>query len=132
MDKLLRAIIRAAFCLVQFAFAVPVHAVDCKWIDTVGEAAVENITPEEFHRSRVEYHQGIEEDFYRNFKVEGESIYKVRQGDTIWLICNRHVEMPQWLIKKHNPTKDFTALAAGEEIVIPVVEARFSEDALDN
>lgn len=91
----------------------------------------ENVTPEEFHRRRVEYHQGIEEDFYRNFTVHGEKIYHVQPGENIWTICNRTVEIPHWLIKKYNADKKLTALIAGEEIVIPIVEARVPEAMMD-
>ena len=92
----------------------------------------ESVTPEQFHTRRVEYHKGIEEDFYRNFRIEGENLYTVRRGDNIWLICNRNVGMPHWLLKKYNPNKEFSRLVAGEDIVIPLVEARFPEDALNN
>lgn len=92
----------------------------------------QNVTPEEFHRRRVEYHQGIEEDFYRNFRVEGETVYKIRPGDSIWLICNRNFEIPHWLLKKHNPNYDLANLIAGEDIVIPIVETRFQDEVLDN
>lgn len=92
----------------------------------------ESVTPEQFHTRRVEYHKGIEEDFYRNFRIEGENLYTVRRGDNIWLICNRNVGMPHWLLKKYNPNKNFGKLVAGEDIVIPLVEARFPEDVLNN
>jgi len=92
----------------------------------------ENVTPEEFHRRRVEYHKGIEEDFYRNFRVEGEDLYTIKRGDNIWLICNRNLGIPHWLLRKYNPNKDFSNLIAGEDIVIPLVEARFSNDVLNN
>lgn len=92
----------------------------------------EHVTPEEFHRRRVEYHQGIEEDFYRNFLVHGEKIYHVQPGENIWTICNRIVEIPHWLIKKYNADKNLTGLIAGQEIVIPIVEARVPEAIMVN
>jgi len=84
----------------------------------------ENVTPEELHRRRIEFHQGIEEDFYRNFRVEGDMLYVVKRGDNIWDICNRQYEIPYWLVKKYNPDRDLFNLHAGDEIVMPVVEAR--------
>lgn len=92
----------------------------------------EKVTPEEFHRRRVEYHQTIEEDFYRNFVVQGEQVYRVKSGDTLWLICNREFELPSWLLKKHNPETDFANLVVGQEILIPLVESRFENEALNN
>ncbi len=92
----------------------------------------QNVTPEEFHRRRLEYHQGIEEDFYGNFIVEGQTIHKVRRGESIWVLCNNTFEVPYWLLKKHNPNKALLNLAAGDEIVVPLVEARDSGAILNN
>ena len=82
------------------------------------------VTPEEFHRRRLEYHQGIEEDFYSRFYVEGVKMYKVKRGENIWTICNRIFEMPYWLIKKYNPQVDLNRLIAGQELQIPIVMAK--------
>ncbi|MFQ5604576.1 MAG: LysM peptidoglycan-binding domain-containing protein [bacterium] len=90
----------------------------------------EKVTPEEFHRRRVEYHQGIEEDFYRNYSIEGEKTYRIKRGENIWVICNSVFEIPYWLVKKHNPQKDLLRLYANEEIVIPIVEAKYQPSGL--
>jgi membrane-bound lytic murein transglycosylase D len=82
----------------------------------------ERVTPEAFHRKRIEYHEGIEEDFYSNFTVQGEKIRKVRRGDSIWKLCNQVYRIPYWLLMKHNPNTDLLNLSYGQEIVIPVVE----------
>lgn len=92
----------------------------------------ENVTPEEFHRRRVEYHEGIEEDFYQNFAIQGERLYRVRPGDNIWLICNRNFELPHWLVRKYNSDRELSNLVAGKELVIPIVEARFPQETLPN
>jgi membrane-bound lytic murein transglycosylase D len=92
----------------------------------------ERVTPEEFHRRRLEYHQGIEEDFYNNYNIEGDQTYKVRPGENIWIISNRRFEVPYWLIKKYNPDQDLFNLFAGQEIVIPIVVAKNPEEMLDN
>jgi membrane-bound lytic murein transglycosylase D len=84
----------------------------------------ENVTPEEFHRRRLEYHQGIEEDFYNNYSVVGETAYKVKRGDNIWIICNREFEIPYWLIKRYNPQADLLRLSAGQELIVPIVEPK--------
>ena len=82
----------------------------------------ESVTPEEFHRRRVEHHQGIEEDFYRNFRIDGQTAYKIKRGDTIWEICNQIYEIPHWLLKKYNPQIDLLRLFAGQEVIIPLIE----------
>jgi len=92
----------------------------------------QNVTPEEFHRRRLEYHQGIEEDFYGNFIVDGQTIHKIRRGESIWVLCNTTFEVPYWLLKKHNPNKALLNLAAGDEIVVPLIEARSSGALLND
>ncbi len=84
----------------------------------------ERVTPEEFQRRRLEYHQTIEEDFYRNYRVVGENVYNVRRGENIWLICNRVFEIPYWLVKKYNSNTDLLRLVGGQELVIPSVVAK--------
>ncbi len=91
----------------------------------------ENVTPEEFHQRRVEYHQGIEEDFFRNFTVDGEQTYVVQPGDNIWLICNHRFGLPFWLIQKYNPQADLANLVAGQELVIPTVSSHFPTEILE-
>jgi len=92
----------------------------------------QNVTPEKFHRRRLEYHQGIEEDFYGNFIVEGQTIHEVRWGESIWVLCNRTFEVPYWLLKKYNPNKALLNLAAGDEIVVPRIETRSSGAILND
>jgi len=110
----------------RLAYGAPIRMGQALWL------SFENVTPEEFHRRRLEYHQGIEEDFYRNFRVQGEDAYKVRRGDNLWVICNRRFEMPTWLLKKYNPDINLAELRVGQEIVVPVVEDRYPQEALSN
>ncbi len=110
----------------RLAYGTPIRMGQALWL------SFENVTPEEFHRRRIEYHQGIEEDFYRNFRIQGEDTYTVRRGDNIWVICNRRFEMPTWLLKKYNPDINLAELRIGQEIVVPVVEDRFPQEALSN
>lgn len=91
----------------------------------------EKVTPEELHRRRVEFHQGIEEDFYRNFQVQGETPYRVRRGDNLWIICNQRFELPHWLLKKYNPDVELGSLQVGQEIMVPIVEPRYPQDVVE-
>lgn len=92
----------------------------------------QNVTPEEFHSRRLEYHQGIEEDFYGHFIVEGQTIHKVRRGESIWVLCNSTFEIPYWLLKKYNQNKTLLKLVAGDEIVVPLIGARSSSAVLND
>ncbi len=59
-------------------------------------------------------------------------MYKVKRGENIWVICNRIFEVPYWLVKKYNPDRDLFKLAAGEEIVIPIVMAKNASEEVFN
>ncbi|MFQ5708990.1 MAG: LysM peptidoglycan-binding domain-containing protein [bacterium] len=92
----------------------------------------EKVTPEEFQKRRTEYHQGIEEDFYSNYYVEGVKTIKIKRGDNIWLIGHRNFELPYWLIRMYNPDQDLDHLTVGQELVIPIVENRNQTDSFDD
>jgi hypothetical protein len=61
---------------VYFAFAASVHAADCKWIDTVGEAAVENITPEEARQTALNRARIKAVETVSGLHVQGSSLVK--------------------------------------------------------
>lgn len=81
----------------------------------------------QFNLERMQFHLAIEEDFYANYQVAGMSKYVVKRGDTIDTIT-RELEVPYWLIRKHQP-KDFDHnLQVGEILQIPqVTEAKTTE-----
>lgn len=66
----------AAWCLVYFTLAVPVYAADCKWIDTVGEAAVENTTPEEARQTALNRARIKAVESASGLHVQGNSLVK--------------------------------------------------------
>lgn len=75
-----------------------------------------------FITARAEHHLSIQEDFFQNFKVDGELQYSVKAGDSINRII-QDFNVPFWLFKKTQP-KTFTydrALMVGELIKIPKV-----------
>ena len=79
---------------------------------------------ERFEAQRYEFHKEMVEDFFAAYRlVEGTRIYRVKQGDTIWSLCQNEFELPFWLIKKYNASVDFTQLKPGQRLVVPHVEA---------
>jgi len=81
------------------------------------------ISEKEFHRKRMEYHRGIEEDFFTSFAVESVLVHKIKSGENIWYLCNQVYEIPYWLVRKYNPNKNLERLNSGDELFIPVVGA---------
>ena len=79
------------------------------------------ISEKEFQRRRMEYHRGIEEDFFTSFAVESVLVHKIKNGENIWYLCNQVYEIPYWLVRKYNPNKNLERLNLGDELFIPVV-----------
>jgi len=77
-----------------------------------------------FEAQRYEFHKEMVEDFFAAYRLlEGTRSYRVKQGDTIWSLCENEFELPFWLIKKYNASVDFTQLKPGLHLVVPRVEA---------
>jgi len=77
--------------------------------------------PEKFEERRQEFHKAIQDDFFSNYKVSKLVVRKVKQGETLWEICNDNNFIPYWLLNSYNPEKDINKLALGEPIVIPII-----------
>jgi membrane-bound lytic murein transglycosylase D len=82
------------------------------------------VTPEVFEQRRLQFHRGLQEDFFDAFVVTGTTSYTLRRGDSLWYLSNRKYQVPIWLLRQYNPDLDFGDLHAGTPMVIPVVEAR--------
>ncbi|UCE07107.1 MAG: transglycosylase SLT domain-containing protein [bacterium] len=81
----------------------------------------DRVSEKEFRRKRMEYHRGIEEDFFTSFVVEGVMVHKVKSGENIWYLCSQVYEVPYWLVRKYNPNKNLERLNTGDELIIPMV-----------
>jgi membrane-bound lytic murein transglycosylase D len=79
---------------------------------------------ERFEAQRYEFHKEMVEDFFAAYRLmEGTRTYRVKQGDTIWSLCETEFELPFWLLKKYNPSVDFAQLKPGLRLVVPRVES---------
>jgi membrane-bound lytic murein transglycosylase D len=83
--------------------------------------AFTNASYEEFEQRRMEYHRGIEEDFFQSYKIDGVQIHKLKRGESIWYLCNDIYELPYWLLLKYNPNLNLNQLHSGDEIIIPII-----------
>jgi membrane-bound lytic murein transglycosylase D len=85
---------------------------------------LDRVSEEQFEEARFEYHKNIQEDFLSAHKIESVQIYRVKNGDNIWTLCNEVFKVPLWLLKKYNPEINFRELQWSQELMIPVVEKR--------
>ncbi|MEX2209027.1 MAG: LysM peptidoglycan-binding domain-containing protein [Myxococcota bacterium] len=80
------------------------------------------VSPEEFQQRRLEYHKGIEEDFFGSYRVSSTLEHTLRPGETLWVLSHKKYAVPTWLIRRYNPDVDLGKLVPGVVLVIPIVE----------
>lgn len=84
----------------------------------------EKVKADEFNRMRLEYHHGLEEDFFTNYEITDTLTHRIKSGDNIWYLCNYVYNLPYWLIVDYNRDVDFEKLKPGDLLVIPSIKAR--------
>jgi len=85
------------------------------------------VSPSDFERIRVEYHRGLQEDFFAEWEIEGTAVHKVGPGDSIWTLSTRRFAVPIWLLRQYNPDVDLDALSTGTQITVPKLRQRSAE-----
>lgn len=79
-------------------------------------------SPDVFQQRRIEYHKGIEEDFFGSYRVTGTVDHTLRRGESLWVLSHQVYSVPIWLIHRYNPAVDLTQLNPGTKLKVPVVE----------
>ena len=82
----------------------------------------DKIPREDFEQQRREYHRVLQASFFAAHRIIGTEVYKVRRGDSLWVVRQRTGELPLWLIQQYNPDVDMGEMRPGVEIVVPKVE----------
>ena len=80
-----------------------------------------NVSSDEFHQLRLEYHKGIQEDFFEHFRVIDTEVHKVKSDETIWQLCMYEYNVPYWLVERYNSGKNLIQLDPGSQVIIPVI-----------
>ena len=79
-------------------------------------------SPKAFLQRRIEFHKGIEEDFFGSYTVAGTVNHTLRRGESLWVLSHDVYTVPIWLIHRYNPGTNLTQLSPGATLKIPVVE----------
>ncbi|MBI4665374.1 MAG: LysM peptidoglycan-binding domain-containing protein [Nitrospinae bacterium] len=80
------------------------------------------VSRDKFERKRMEYHMGIIEDFFSDFRVDGEKVVTVGRGQTIWdIVSSEPNEPPLWLVRLYNNNSKIESLRPNDTIAIPLV-----------
>jgi membrane-bound lytic murein transglycosylase D len=78
---------------------------------------------EDFEKKRRAYHETLQAQFFAGHRIVGTRVHVIRSGESLWTIASRNGAVPTWLVLHYNPDIDFATLRAGQQIVIPKVEA---------
>ncbi len=82
------------------------------------------VTPEQFEQERVAYHRTLQGEFFEQFQINGTDKYKLRRGQSIWVLANRKYKIPIWLLRQYNPDLDLNKVRRGTIITFPKIEVR--------
>ncbi len=75
----------------------------------------------EFNLKRIQLHLAVEEDFYSSYKVASMTQYVVKRGDTVETVI-KELEIPFWLLRKHQPKGFDLKLSVGQVLKVPQIE----------
>jgi membrane-bound lytic murein transglycosylase D len=82
-----------------------------------------HVSRREFEHRRLAFHQGLHQRFFRENRVTGTEEYVLERGDTLWVLSQRKLAVPVWLLTAYNPDVDFGApLRPGQRLRVPRVE----------
>lgn len=80
------------------------------------------VSPEEFERTRREFHRTLQATYFAGHRILGTEVYIVRRGDSLWNVTQRYARLPMWLLQQYNPDVDFGEMRPGTELAVPKVE----------
>ena len=78
-----------------------------------------HVSPQQFERRRIAYHQALEASYFTSHRIEGTEVYLTRSGDSLWGLTQRFPLLPTWLLRQYNPDTNFSALQPDTRLVIP-------------
>ncbi|MEJ2543543.1 MAG: transglycosylase SLT domain-containing protein [Calditrichaceae bacterium] len=102
----------------NLAYSSPIH------LNQKIKLVFNKISPAEFNRLRLEYHRGLEEDFFVNYEITDTLTHRVKNGENLWYICNYVYNLPYWLIVDFNKDVELDKLKAGDKLIIPSVKSK--------
>ena len=80
------------------------------------------VPKETFASRRLAYHQELQEEFFRQFRIHDTHTHTLRRGESIWVLAKRKYQVPVWLLRQYNPDLDLDRVSSGTQVNIPVLE----------
>ncbi len=80
------------------------------------------VSPEQFRKRRLDYHEQLQGRFFERFQIAGTQRQVVEKGDSLWSLARRSDNVPVWLLRQYNPDLDFSELKPGMPVTLPQVQ----------
>jgi membrane-bound lytic murein transglycosylase D len=77
-----------------------------------------------FEARRKSYHQALRDAFFSRYRIARTEAYRMRPGDSLWVLAQRAAVLPLWLLRQYNPGLDAQTVRPGTMVTIPQVERR--------
>lgn len=76
----------------------------------------------QFELKRRDFHSGLQQEFFSNYRIQAVETYKVKRGDNVGRIARNEYSTPVWLLRQYNPGLDFNRIQIDQEIVFPLLD----------
>ena len=94
------------------------------WVSQKLFLSFHRTTPKEFQNRRLEFHKGLEEDFFESYKVIGTFHHTIQTGENLWELAKEKYEVPFWVIARYNPDLSRSKVTAGTKVTFPKLVPR--------
>jgi membrane-bound lytic murein transglycosylase D len=81
------------------------------------------VTQDQFEARRIEYHKQLQETFFTQYRISGDTAHVIKSGESVWVLAQQRYNVPIWLLRQYNPDLDIGSLRPGAKLVIPTLVA---------
>jgi membrane-bound lytic murein transglycosylase D len=74
-----------------------------------------------FEQRRSAYHREQQDAFFRNYRITGVQEHVVKNGESVWVLAQRHYDVPVWLLRQYNPELNLHSVRLGTRLNFPVL-----------
>lgn len=79
-------------------------------------------TAKRFEQLRVAYHQTLQLEYFRRYRIAGVLEHAIIAGDNLWMLAVQQYQIPMWLLRQYNPDIQVGALLPIDSLIfVPVV-----------
>lgn len=80
------------------------------------------VSAAQFEARRIEYHRAQQDSFFRDNRITGVTMHRIKPGEAVWILALRQYRVPMWLFRQYNPEVDVHRIRPGTVVQIPLLE----------